>query len=190
MKESPIEKAFWETTKPLIPELEREVWINNYRVDFLIPSKKIIIELYGYEYHKTKEKITKDAERERNLQKIGYQVLRFTGSEIYKNVRKCANETVTFAQLKEEKERQIKDFETFKITLENTKEEPKKIEEIKQEPTQVKEKKAEQIKRKSKPAKMKKWQIITLTIMGMTLYILCAGTILIMNFIQEPLFTR
>jgi very-short-patch-repair endonuclease len=64
-KPSPIEIAFWEAAKPKIPELQQEIWIDKYRVDFLIPSQKIIIELYEYEYHNSKKKITKDAEREK-----------------------------------------------------------------------------------------------------------------------------
>jgi len=98
--QSPIEKSFWETAKPLIPELQQEVWIDNYRVDFLLPSKKTIIELYGYEYHKSKEKITKDAKRERYLQKLGYKIIRFTGSEIYKDVNKCVNEVLELEEIK------------------------------------------------------------------------------------------
>ncbi len=97
---SPIEISFWETAKPLIPELEKEVWIDNkYRVDFLVPSKKVIIELYGYQHHNTKVKITKDAERERYLQRVGYQVIRFTGTEVFKDVRKCVYEVLSLAKI-------------------------------------------------------------------------------------------
>jgi len=97
---SPIEISFWETAKPLIPELENEVWIDKkYRVDFLIPSKKIIIELYGYQHHNSKAKITKDAERERYLQRVGYQVIRFTGTEVFKDVRKCVYEVLSLAKI-------------------------------------------------------------------------------------------
>ena len=97
---SPIEISFWETAKPLIPELEKEVWIDKkYRVDFLIPSKKVVIELYGYQHHNSKEKITKDAERERYLQKVGYQVIRFTGTEVFKDVRKCVYEVLSLAKI-------------------------------------------------------------------------------------------
>jgi hypothetical protein len=97
---SPIEISFWDTAHPLIPELQKEVWIDHkYRVDFLIPSKKIVIELYGFQYHNTKEKLTKDAERERYLQRVGYQVIRFTGTEIYKDVRKCVDEVITLAKV-------------------------------------------------------------------------------------------
>ena len=97
---SPIEISFWETAKPLIPELEKEVWIDKkYRVDFLIPSKKIVIELYGYQHHNTKVKITKDAERERYLQRVGYQVIRFTGTEVFKDARKCVYEVLSLAKI-------------------------------------------------------------------------------------------
>ena len=96
---SPIEISFWETAKPLIPELQREIWIDQYRVDFLIPSKNIVIELYGYQYHNTKQKLTQDAERERYLQRLGYQVIRFTGTEVYKNVQKCVDEVLLLAEI-------------------------------------------------------------------------------------------
>jgi Protein of unknown function (DUF559) len=97
---SPIEISFWETAKPLIPELQKEVWIDKkYRVDFLIPSKKAVIELYGYKHHNTKEKITKDAERERYLQRLGYQIFRFTGTEVFKDVHKCVNEVLSLSKI-------------------------------------------------------------------------------------------
>lgn len=99
-KPSPIEILFWEAAKPIIPELEKEVWIEKkYRVDFLIPSKKIIIELDGYKYHRGRDKFTKDAERERYLQLSGYQVIRFTGREINQDTRKCINDVLQFANI-------------------------------------------------------------------------------------------
>lgn len=74
---------------------------NKYRVDFYIIvryenqepiNKYLVIECDGYEYHSTKEQIKKDNERQRELQKNGYEVIRFSGSEIYKNPYACANE--------------------------------------------------------------------------------------------------
>jgi very-short-patch-repair endonuclease len=92
---SPIEVSFWEAALPRIPELQREVWVDKkYRVDFLVPSKKIVVELYGYEYHRDKRKLTQDAQRERYLQMKGYQVLRFTGSEVYKDATQCVDEVL------------------------------------------------------------------------------------------------
>ena len=93
---SPIEVLFWEQAKPLIPDLQREVWIKHYRVDFLIPSQKIIIELYGYEYHSSKDQFTKDRKRERFLQEQGYHLISFSGREINNDVRVCAQEVLEY----------------------------------------------------------------------------------------------
>lgn len=75
--------------------------ITDYRVDFLLEvalkkhhkySKvlKIVIECDGHDFHeKTKEQVRKDNERTRNLQMEGYDILRFSGSEIYQRPSKC-----------------------------------------------------------------------------------------------------
>jgi very-short-patch-repair endonuclease len=91
---SPIELAFWETALPRIPNLQREVQIGPFRVDFLVPNKKVVVELYGYAYHSGKEKQTQDAQRERYLQKLGYQVVRFTGQDVHRNVDKCVDDVL------------------------------------------------------------------------------------------------
>jgi len=49
--------------------------------------------------HNTKQKITRDAERERYLQRLGYQVIRFTGTEVFKDVQKCVNEVLSLAKI-------------------------------------------------------------------------------------------
>jgi|GEM_PF-1835053 len=89
---SPIELAFWEAASPRIPDLQREVPIGPFRVDFLIPDKKVVVELYGYVYHGGKEKQTQDAQRERYLQKLGYQVVRYTGQDVHRDVNGCVND--------------------------------------------------------------------------------------------------
>lgn len=91
---SPIEIAFWKAAKPMIAELEREVWIDKYRVDFFIPSRKVVIELYGHKWHSSQEKMAKDAERERYLQQLGYHVIHFMGREILKNPEECVIEVL------------------------------------------------------------------------------------------------
>jgi very-short-patch-repair endonuclease len=93
---SPIEIAFWDAAKGRIPELEREVKIDRYRVDFLIRKQRVVIELYGFAYHNTKKKLTADAQRERFLQLQGCHVIRFTGSEVYKDAAKCVQEVLDF----------------------------------------------------------------------------------------------
>lgn len=150
-EQSPIEKAFWEKAKPIIPELENEVWIGKYRVDFLIPSKKLIIELYGYQYHNTKKKITKDAERERSLQKSGYRIIRFTGTEIFKDVNKCVKEVLTLANIEPNKalEKWKKEPEILQITKQEKAEFFQKLEQ-RQKEISIKPTNINQWKRKKK----------------------------------------
>ena len=76
---SPIEEIFLRHAADHIPNLKPQVWIGRYRVDFLVQQANVIIELDGHEYHKSVRDRTRDAQRERHLERQGYRVLRFTG---------------------------------------------------------------------------------------------------------------
>lgn len=88
---------------PQIPIVINE---QTYRVDFLIAPMScefdtnfphLIIECDGHDFHeKTPEQATRDKQKDRALQLAGYKVIRFTGSEIYKNPRRCAREVINF----------------------------------------------------------------------------------------------
>lgn len=95
---SPIELRFYDRIKFLVnglePQWEIPVDGHRYKADFALPSKKIAIELDGHDYHKTKEQRTNDARRERDLQKAGWKVIRFAGTEIYKSLDKCCEDTL------------------------------------------------------------------------------------------------
>ncbi|MFD3219934.1 endonuclease domain-containing protein [Staphylococcus saprophyticus] len=55
----------------------------------------LCIECDGHDFHeKTKEQVKRDKQRERNLAKRGFKVIRFTGSEIYQDTQKCVAETL------------------------------------------------------------------------------------------------
>ena len=76
--------------------IEPQVQITSYiRVDFLIfskffPTLRIIIECDGHDFHeKTKEQAKKDKARDRELIKLSFIVLHYTGSEIYNEPDKC-----------------------------------------------------------------------------------------------------
>lgn len=92
--ESPIEKTFFEAAHLAILNLRPQYQIGLYRVDFAMPESKVVIELDGHDYHKTKEQRTHDAERERFLEMQGWRVIRFTGSEVYKDSERCIDETL------------------------------------------------------------------------------------------------
>lgn len=100
-----------------ILEIEKQAKIKcgnkTYRADFLIPvvyycsngdfekGINFIIECDGYEFHqKTKEQVEKDNERHRNLQKAGYEIIRFSGTEIWHKPYRCACEILKIILLK------------------------------------------------------------------------------------------
>lgn len=83
-------------------ERQKNISINkkNYRVDFYITviyknqeEKVFVIECDGYEFHqKTKQQVENDNKRQRDLQQAGFEVIRFSGTEIYNKPYKCAIE--------------------------------------------------------------------------------------------------
>jgi very-short-patch-repair endonuclease len=107
---SPIEQVFlmeWEYQKiearlgvTLTPQQKVVIGHREYHVDFVVTKPghqlNIAIELDGHEFHeRTKEQAAKDRARERALTVANFTVVRFTGSEIIKNPRRCVEETVT-----------------------------------------------------------------------------------------------
>lgn len=98
---SPIEMMFFKELyrrHGMLPvEWTLQSKIGNYRVDFSFESNgtKIVVELDGHDYHKTKEQRTIDAKRDRYLTGNGWQVFRFTGSEIFSDVKKCVDEVAS-----------------------------------------------------------------------------------------------
>lgn len=96
---SPVEQKFW-------MEAMRDVYgyrllpqypINGFRVDFKVAHHPLVIELDGHDYHKTKEQREHDYKREREIQRQGYQVIRFTGTEVHNDVENCLKEVKLLA---------------------------------------------------------------------------------------------
>lgn len=87
-----------------VVDIEKQVEIkcgkNKYRVDFQIPviyknqeNKIFVIECDGYDFHqKTKKQVEYDNKRQRDLQEAGYEIIRFSGTEIWHNAYQCALE--------------------------------------------------------------------------------------------------
>lgn len=70
--------------------VQQQVKIGGYIVDFLVShwdtDTQIIIECDGHDFHeRTKEQAAHDKKRDRFFSKLGYIVLRYTGSQICSN---------------------------------------------------------------------------------------------------------
>lgn len=71
---------------------EKDQYVNPFDT-----NKKIIIECDGHEFHqKTKEQVKHDNEREYNLKMAGYEIIRFSGSQIYNEPFKCAEDAYNY----------------------------------------------------------------------------------------------
>lgn len=81
--------------------------VESFRADFALclyhrngTATRILIECDGHEFHdRTKEQAQRDKSRDRALSARGWRVLRFTGSEIYRDAEKCAAEIAQIVEI-------------------------------------------------------------------------------------------
>ena len=66
-------------------EIRRQYPIDKYIVDFICRSKKIIIEIDGGQ-HNDEKSIEYDENRSKDLNKLGYKVIRFWNNDIDRNI--------------------------------------------------------------------------------------------------------
>lgn len=86
--------------RPWVVKLTCQAPILEYRADFLVEVVRdggtvgsIVVECDGHDFHeRTKEQAQRDRQRDRKMTIAGYQVMRFTGSEIYRSAGKCAHD--------------------------------------------------------------------------------------------------
>lgn len=91
------------------PQKDIECNGKTYRVDFFIPVvyknqgagkneneyKMFVVECDGHEFHqKTKEQVERDNQRMRDLQMAGYEIIRFSGTELWHKSYHCAQEVL------------------------------------------------------------------------------------------------
>lgn len=89
--ESPIEARLYDALfEAEIFEVRLQFPVGPYRADLAIPYAKIAIEADGADYHQDK---SRDKKRDSYFKSQGWRVLRFTGSQIYRDPEGCA-ETV------------------------------------------------------------------------------------------------
>ncbi len=66
-------------------KFRRQYGINNYVVDFYCPELRLAIELDG-DVHGYNSRITYDKQRQRDIEKLGIKVLRYTNNDVIKNI--------------------------------------------------------------------------------------------------------
>ena len=101
----PIPKGKWHLRSDelcfvwIVPQMEISTAENVYRADFaFLPLKgsacpPFIVELDGHNFHeRTKKQAARDRSRDRAMQASGFQVIRFTGSELWRDPLKCVRD--------------------------------------------------------------------------------------------------
>lgn len=64
------------------------------------PVRALIVEVDGHEYHSTKYQRERDSKRDREIIAEGYEIMRFTGSEIFKDAKACVQEVINYLERK------------------------------------------------------------------------------------------
>jgi len=94
---TPAEDCFWGACLargyPWTDDVLPQARIGAYRADFLLAGARIVIEIDGFSNHAKTADITRDRQRQRWLQGQGYQVIRFSNTEIQQAPERCAAET-------------------------------------------------------------------------------------------------
>lgn len=92
---SPLEEKMYIALKRngINPERQMHVYLDNqtYCLDFCIFCQKANIDLEcdGERYHTLPEAFVRDRLRNNQLTSFGWQVLRFSGTEVYRNLKNC-----------------------------------------------------------------------------------------------------
>lgn len=63
-----------------------------YRLDFAYEPARLGIELDGYSYHSGRDAFTRDRQRQRDIESLGWHIIRFSGDELRNDITSCIND--------------------------------------------------------------------------------------------------
>lgn len=106
--DSPAETRFWlawcEVMGGRYPYFLRpQHWVAGdgyrFRLDFAYPEIKLNTEIDGQASHTSSEDRVKDRRRDALLERDGWRIIRFTGSQVWRDAGQCARTALKFAGL-------------------------------------------------------------------------------------------
>jgi hypothetical protein len=95
----PMYTTYHMTLQPRFPDIKIDGKGIRPDIYFWIPSRpdiNIIVECDGFAYHSDKQRFKADRQRDRALKALGYDVFRFSGSEIYNDPINAPYELATY----------------------------------------------------------------------------------------------
>lgn len=81
----PERELWYHFLKDYPVRFRRQAPLGNYIADFYCAKAKLVIELDGY-YHGIEQQMADDAQRTKDLEKMGLRVLRFQNKDVVKNL--------------------------------------------------------------------------------------------------------
>jgi very-short-patch-repair endonuclease len=84
-----------------LPQPEVNVSIDRYVVDFLWPDQSLIVEVDGWESHRTRSAFEDDRARDARLAVLGYRVVRFTWRQMTRDAGEVAKTTRTLLRARQ-----------------------------------------------------------------------------------------
>ncbi len=100
-RESPIEDKLclaMNASEILEGQFQMQKHVGPYRLDFSFIVPKLCVEADGYAYHTEPAQIERDQSRDIYMTRLGWTVLRFTGSDIYSRIEECVTEVESVFQ--------------------------------------------------------------------------------------------
>ena len=73
-----------------LPQPEVNARLDRFRVDFLWRAQRLIVEVDGWESHRTRSAFEEDRARDARLKTLGYEVLRFTWRQVEDDAKTVA----------------------------------------------------------------------------------------------------
>ena len=92
--ESEPEALFLKAAYPMLPQIIPQFHVNNYRADFAIPDRGLLIEIDSRTHHDGTKAFYRDRQRDRRLAGCGWRVLRFAAREVYEDAAACVGEVL------------------------------------------------------------------------------------------------
>lgn len=107
--DSPLEAMFAEEWRNqslhlLYPLVSQHAVKNGaYRLDFAFPRLELGIELDGYTYHSNREAFNNDRRRQREIEALGWRIVRFSGDELRNDIAACVREAARFLDIQKQR---------------------------------------------------------------------------------------
>lgn len=108
--DSPLEAMFAEEWRAqslhlLYPLISQQPIKNGaYRIDFAFPRYQVGFELDGYTYHSDRDAFTRDRRRQREIEALGWHIIRFSGDELRQNITACVREAARFLDIHKQRQ--------------------------------------------------------------------------------------